>query len=666
MALLLALLGIVPMANLVTTGQDLPGWGAAVRVWLAAAAALVLVSLALARLLPGPIAALERGTTRLLLAPSPRAFTIAIGLVSALIALGFGWYLFAGMPVSDDEVSQLWQARLLGDGRLFARSESPVEFFSTAQTLQQGGRWFSEFPVGGPAVLAIGLAAGAAWLVNPILTGVAAAAFYRFVSRIDDEATARFAAILLALCPFFFLMGGSQMNHTATVACIVTGLAALAAWRASPGGASASRAAALLGGSLGVAATIRPFDAAIVAVCIGVVQLHAIVRRPELRRSLVVQLVVGSIPVVALLAVNDATVGSPFTFAYDALNGAEHRPGFHRTPLGFDHTPRRGLFIVSAYLMKLDLGMLGWPVPVVPLAAGTLLLRRAADVWDRLLLGILAVLLAGCAIYWDESYFLGPRYLFVAAPIVMLYVARLPGALRERLRSPTLRAAAGLFIPLSLAIGWLTPPLEGRVVNVWGLAKSSRTKASVASLLDADARRNVPPGSLVLIDDGWHARLAARLRSIGVRPLTAEQIASSADACSLQRSLDAAERLSPDSRIRLGHVMADLARDAPAAPVPGLASVDQLAFVPGRALTPDCQRELRRSSGGVTLAELLPYQSLEADGALGGPIVYVRDFGPRNELLRARFGNRTWFTTQRRDIGGRPEFRFFPYQAPPR
>jgi hypothetical protein len=297
---------------------------------------------------------------------------------------------------------------------------------------------------------------------------------------------------------------------------------------------------------------------------------------------------------------------------------------------------------------------------------GTLLLRRSADVWDRVLLGFLAMLLAGYSVYWGESYFLGPRFLYVAAPILMLYVARLPGALRERLRQPTLRAAAGLLIPLSLAIGWLTPPLEGRVVSVWGLAKSSRMKGSVASVLHADALRNVPPGSLVFIDDGWHGRLAARLRSIGVRPLMAERIAGEADACTLQRSLDVAERLSTDSSIRVRLVMSDLVRDAPASPVAGLASVDQLAFVPGRELAPECQRELRRSSGGVTLAELLPYQSFESNGALGGPIVYVRDMGPRNELLRERFGNRRWFTTQRREIDGRPEFRFFPYQPPAR
>jgi len=68
------------------------------------------------------------------------------------------------------------------------------------------------------------------------------------------------------------------------------------------------------------------------------------------------------VPVMLLLATNWATTGHPFTFAYDSLDGAAHRPGFHVDPLGQLHTPRRGIYNVSAYLMRLDLMLLGWPV----------------------------------------------------------------------------------------------------------------------------------------------------------------------------------------------------------------------------------------------------------------------------------------------------------------
>jgi hypothetical protein len=48
--------------------------------------------------------------------------------------------------------------------------------------------------------------------------------------------------------------------------------------------------------------------------------------------------------------------------------------------------------------------------------------------------------------------------------------------------------------------------------------------------------------------------------------------------------------------------------------------------------------------GGTTpFAPFLAYQTLDADGRIGGSVVFARDLGPRNELLRSRFGNRTWY-----------------------
>jgi hypothetical protein len=667
MATVLLLLGIVPMANLVSTGTGLPWWGTAVRDWIMASGAVILLALAIARVFPRQIDALQSGAMRTLLGPSPRTFATGAALLATLLGLFFGWYLFHWRPVTGDELSQLWQSHLLVRGRLFALSEARSEFFGTAETLNQHGRWFSQFPMGGPAIMALGLAVGAPWLVNPLLSGIAVVGLYRFVAVADDERSARVAALLLALSPFFLFMGGSEMNHTATLACVTTALAALAAWHASDGGAKSSTSAALIGAAMGVAATIRPYDAALVAAVIGVFQLVVLSRRRELRRSLAAQAAAGCLPLAVLFAANWVTVGAPFTFAYDALHGPEHHPGFHLTPLGFEHTPRRGLYVISAYLMKLNAGIFAWPIPALPLVVGAMLLQRRETWWDRLLIGILAALLAGYAVYWGESYFVGPRYLFIALPCLLVYVARFQGALRERLRPPTLRTASSLLIPLSLAIAWISPPMESRISGVWGLAQPNRMKGSEAGLLDADARRDLLARSLVFVDDGWHARLAARLRLIGARPLMAERMASSMDACTLQSALDEAERSAPGDPARsVEIVLSRVERDQPAAPVPGLTSANQLAFVPGRPLSVDCQRELGRPSAGVTIEELLPYEPIASSGALEGPIVYARDFGVRNELLRTRFGDRAWFIAHRREYQGRVQFRFVPYQPPGR
>jgi hypothetical protein len=43
---------------------------------------------------------------------------------------------------------------------------------------------------------------------------------------------------------------------------------------------------------------------------------------------------------------------------------------------------------------------------------------------------------------------------------------------------------------------------------------------------------------------------------------------------------------------------------------------------------------------------MLPLETLDDSGRLAGAVVYARDFGPRNERLRARFGDRAWYVAR--------------------
>ena len=257
----LALLGLVPMANLVTTGRGLPWWNEALREWVLWNAGIVVLALALGFGFTDGIERARARATDALLVPSPRAFAALAGATTFLLAVYFGWNLFHWQPVVGDEFSQRFQAHLLSNGRLFARAQEPAEFFSSVETLVVNGRWFSQFPIGGPAILALGVFAGAPMLVNPLLIAIAAIALYRFAVAASDELTARGAAILFALSPFVLFMAGSEMNHVGTLAFVLLALAALPAWVAAQTAAALRWPAALVGAGIGVAATIRPFDA---------------------------------------------------------------------------------------------------------------------------------------------------------------------------------------------------------------------------------------------------------------------------------------------------------------------------------------------------------------------------------------------------------------------
>ena len=646
-AVVLAVLGVLPLANIITSGPGLPWWTSAVQQWLAGSVAVGAVALLLSHFFPTVVRnALDRGQSALL-APPSWSFALLVGAATCLLSLYFGWRIFAWQPVTGDEFAQRWQAQLLAAGRLFARSEPHGEFFSTIETLDVNGRWFAQFPIGGPAVLSLGVLSGAPWLINPLLAGLAAVCFYHFIAATSDERTARMSALLFALCPFLLFMAGSEMNHMSSLAFLLLALAALPRWRDASTEGRAMLAAAIAGAALGISATIRPFDAAVVALVIGAFQLRHALSNHDRVRSIAVQCVAAAIPIAILLAANWATVGHPFSFAYDVLNGPEHRPGFHMTPLGFEHTPFRGLYVVSAYLMKLDVGLFAWPVPALLVIVATLALQRHANEWDHLMLAVLGAIMLGYFAYWSESYFMGSRFFFTLVPVLVVFTARVPAVLRDRTRSPTLRLTISLLIPLWVLVAWAAPVRKPQLFGVRQLSDAYRVRATAPEIIDAVRRARIS-NAVVFLPEGWHARLAARLRALGIRPLLAEQLATRHDACTVLNALGAAERI-PDASAEehTRFIMDFLARDAAPTPLAGQPPSDQLAFVAGRPRDTSCvEAGGQVTSYGVSMAEMLPHETFDADGRLAGKIIYARDFGRRNELLRSRFGDRAWYVAR--------------------
>jgi len=163
-------------------------------------------------------------------------------------------------------MAQRFQAQILLAGRVFAAGEPHPEFFSMTAILDRGGRWYSMYPIGGPALLGVGEALHAAWLVNPVLTALTACGLYRFAAPAFGEGPARAGALLFALSPFVLIMGASEMNHVGALALATLAVAALPTWATAPRGRAVMGAAALIGLGVGGMATIRPLDAAAVAV----------------------------------------------------------------------------------------------------------------------------------------------------------------------------------------------------------------------------------------------------------------------------------------------------------------------------------------------------------------------------------------------------------------
>ena len=644
LAVLLVVLGVYPLADHLPFAEPQPWWRHALRAWALWVPSLLLLALLLARYdAPRWSERAERGR-RVLLTLSPSHFALGVATLTCVLSLGIGWSMFQWDGATIDEHSQLWQAHILRSGRLFARAESHPEFFSTMQTVSWQGRWFAHFPIGGPALQALGLVFRVPWLVNPLLAGCAAAALYRFAAAVGNEAEARGTALLFALSPFVLIVAGSRLDHVATLAAVWIALATLPGWLASTSEATARRSAMVIGLTLGSATMIRPYAGVIATLVIGSFQLLS-ARRAELRRSLVLEVIAGAIPIAILLATNQALTGHALTFAYDILNGPDHRPGFHMSPLGYEHTPMTGLYRVSLYLMRLNETLLGWPVPVVALIAIAMAAWRPVTRWDRLLVALAMATLVAYWLYWGDGSFHGPRFLFDIVPVFLLFVARFPAAVRQRLRRPALRTAVSLLVPLWVLTAWLLPS-RFQPLGPWSLLTPRGEPELSAVVLETVKDRNLGP-ALIFIRDGWHARLTARMRAIGMPPFSAQLIVGNYNACTLQQRLDDAERRGMPPAAAAAHVASVMREPLDSRPVPGLSAMEQLALPKSATVPETCRWDFDHALPfGMDLARLLPHIALDSLGRLGGDVIYARDFGARNELLRDRFPDRKWYVAR--------------------
>jgi len=640
----LAACGVFPLANILSNGQAVPWYGAAVREWsergLLILGVATLVSLAMGGRVDQLLARLHGA----LLRPSPRVFATGLACVAFGASLFVALWAFAGQPFGADEMAQQWHARILATGRLAAHPESMREFFNTWPVLDRDGRWYSQYPIGGPAFVAFGVLVGAPWLTNPILLALATVALYRFLVLVFDETVARTTTLLFVASPMVLVMGGSQMSHVPALAFTMIALWALARWDGSDHADERRRAAVTIGLAVGIVALVRPLDAAIVAVAVGGFQAARARAVPARWPSIAVQVLAGAIPIALLLWANARTTGSPLDFGYEALNGPGHGWGFHIDPNGDAHTPLRGLKLASSYLLRLSLYLFEWPLPgVLVVVVGMAALKRPTR-WDMLLAALAAGFVAAYGAYWFDGFFAGPRFLFTAVPAFVLFAARAPVAVAEAVARPAVRRVAMLVLPVCVTAAWLGPWGVSSAASRVALYRDQRTKHKTD--IEAQVTRAGLRNALVFVNEGWRGTLEARLRVLGASQFRADRVLNTLDACAIQTALDEEDHVpaTADS-IRLERVVAR-ARAFGGGPqlVPGLSADQAIALVPGSSPTAVCRAEFSRYSlGTMPYAMFLARQTLAADGHVGGNVVYVRDLGQRNERLRDRFGDRAWF-----------------------
>ena len=644
LVLALAALAFLPVVNWIPGGHEADWYGTALDLWQAGAVIVVLLGVILA------LAAQRYGAYLVPFGARLAALGTLPALVPAvLLVLGaFAVYaldatvILSRRPLLIDEVIQLYQARIFEQGRLWLPSTGHPELFGAMHLVDQGGRVFGQFPPGGPAFLAAGDVLGAAWLVGPACGAVSVLAFLAFLRTTERSRAVRWAAVaLFAFAPFTVFMSGSHMNHVFTLTALLVATAALA--RAVTAPVPRPWWALLSGLGYGVAATIRPPDALAFALPAGIWYLVRAVRDRRRAGELVAAGAGVVLPVLLMLWFNARTTGEPLLFGYQLLWGKAHNLGFHQAPWGPVHTPLRGLELVNLNLLRLQTYLFESPVPSLVPALAALALVPALAAFDRLLLASSGLLLLLYFAYWHNGFFLGPRFVYPLAPVLVLWTVRLPGLVRSRFgRGFTYRfVLAALAASALMALAFQVPARARQYRNGLYTMRWNADSAAAA----AGVR-----GALVLVRESWGSQLIARMWRLGFSRAETEWVYRGVDACALELGISRAEADGLRGPAALA-ALAPLLQDSARVTSSPFSADGSERYLPGASYPPACVAKIAEDREGFTLhAPLLLSRS--------GGNVYARDLHALDTAALALYPGRPLFLLRpaSADEGAPPEF----------
>jgi len=624
-------------------------------LWSGVLLLVVLAALAGFLLPAWPLARFESAVERALLRPSTTAFATGVGLVSALLTMLVVRQVLDARPNLADAVLQLTQARYMAAGQLGGPSDFAAGFWHMQNSVVTGAGWFSQYPPGHMALLALGYALGAVWLTGPLVMGATAALSVLVMQRLLPEraAVARAAGLAVGLSPFLMAQSAAYMNHS--TAALLGVLAVYCALRARDGGMARGWAAGA-GAAVAAMAAVRPVAAvATMIVVTGGIWLMpssgaraagapSPAKSPIRRLSaLAPAAILGGLPfLVVHLWYNRTAFGGFTVFGYEATWGPAHGLGFHRDPWGNTYGALEALFYTSADLAALNLNLMETLLPLVSLVGLYLVVARSLASGDRVLaLWCLLPLLAN-ALYWHHGYFMGPRMLADFAPAwVGLSVVSIHGLLR---RVPDEAVTGSRFSPrvaasVAVIAGVGSSLIMGpqRLASYGGDWQSSFRAPAPAA----------PDSSVVFIHGTWEGRLVSRLTSQGLRMDIVETAVRQNPTCLVQRHADAlridgrafgaARPGSPDALPPLDLIprafeflpRAEVARDV------------RIRLDPATRLHETCLREIHADRFGAMNPFFVSWLG-DLPGIEEGKPLFATDLGPHaNRRLLARYPDRS-------------------------
>ncbi|MBC7812561.1 MAG: glycosyltransferase family 39 protein [Burkholderiales bacterium] len=360
--------------------------------------------------------------------------------------------VFERLPHLEDEVAYLFQAKMATHGDLVIESPQPRRAFWQPFIIDRDGQRFGKYPIGWPALLALGVAMGQAWVINAFFSALNVALVYRLGREVFNPDVGALAAMLTAFSPMALLLNGTLMGHTAAL--FFTTLFMYAYWRierANKRKHSVLRWGIVAGICLGMVAIMRPLTAIGIATPFVLWSAMRLLRnlvrgrkpfvatlRPLIALGIVAILIALTIPLHSYLA-----TGNPRTNLYTLVWDYD-QVGFGECCGRNGHTLEKGIRQARFDLSLMAADLFGWQLqPLTPEMITHLL--NEADYWPGtglswillpfglligikkrwtwLLVGVTLALIGVHLAYWIGSQRYSTRYYFEALTALTLISA---------------------------------------------------------------------------------------------------------------------------------------------------------------------------------------------------------------------------------------------------
>ncbi len=389
-----------------------------------------------------------------------------------LFSAGYNYFVFDHVPHIHDEISSLFQARILLSGHFTVPSPPARESFDFPHTINNG-RWYSMYPPGWPFLLALGVLVRAPWLINPILGGLTILLLYFLGLEIHGRRTGVLAAVLGAVSIWLLLMSATMMSHPASM--VFNAVFLLFFFRSLK--RPDIRNGLLAGFAFGAAYLVRPYNTLVFSIPLLLVLAFRLLKEFKARwKNALAMALPAAFCGGFFLFFNVMTTGHAFTPGYLVYHGPQYAVIFGRpATLDYDFTPLVAAVQIGENMAAINDDLFGWPLTSLWLLVFTLwaALARPRERGPDLLLvcGFLSMTV-GFFFFWGSFVIIGARMFFDSLPLLILLSARglerapalLAGRFRRIGEAAWGKAIAGvlvLFTVYAFAVrfpAWTRPP----------------------------------------------------------------------------------------------------------------------------------------------------------------------------------------------------------------